>query len=144
MNSANISLIAQFTRSQFSVNNIIYGEKASSPSSYGASEDFSLRTLTTANDTFTLGVTWNAGTSYALGSAQTIIQELANAYAPYSSGVIAIMCFNNGTGGTDFQSGYTYDTDSSKGASLAVDYTATATDPFKLPLLSQNVTLMRY
>lgn len=122
VSSAYITFTAEFTRaSQGTISTTIWGENASAPADYGAAEDISLRTYTTATVGWTPAASWTLNSTYNTSDITAIIQELYTSYAPYAAGTIAIRIDCTSATNDKYQSAWSYDGDSAKAPLLVID-----------------------
>lgn len=122
INSAYITLTAEFTRNSQAVVLTIKGEDTDTPAAYGAAEDFTARTYTTASVAWSGSFSWTADSTYNTADVSTIVQELVNSY-DYSAG--ADMAFEIiSTTSTDnaYQVAYSHDHTPAKAAILTIKY----------------------
>ncbi len=118
---ANITFTAQASRAAQAIGDRFYGEAAAAPATYGAAENFTLRTRTLHYVPWA-PATWVAETEYISIDISQIVQELANAYGPYVNGAMAFQWINYLTAATNFQNAYSYDTDPTKAPVLSITY----------------------
>jgi len=101
---------------------IISGEDTNNPSAYGATEDFTSRTYTTATVNYT-AENWGQYNIYASSDIKTIIDELIASYT-YSNDEMAFMIVGNANFPDLYQVAYPYDTSSAKAVKLLIYYTS--------------------
>jgi hypothetical protein len=120
--SAKITLTANATRASQAVNTRIYGEESASPSSYGAAEDFTARTYTTAYVDFDGSKSWTLNSTYDLTDMTAVVQELFDTYGPYASGSMAFIWKDDTSTADKRLEAYSYDGDSAKAPLLTIYY----------------------
>jgi hypothetical protein len=120
--SANIRFISKSNRAVQTVNMIIKAEASDSPLTYGAAEDFTLRTYRSIYVYYTMDVSWAAGSPYYSVDITSIIRDLYATYGPYIDGNIAIEIINNGTVATNYQVAESFESEPLAAAVLAIYY----------------------
>jgi hypothetical protein len=120
--SAKITLTANATRSTQAINSRIYAEDAAAPADYGAAEDFTARTYTTAYVDFDGSKSWTLNLTYDLTDMTAVVQELVDSYAPYVSGSMAFMWKDDTSTADKRLEAYSYDGNSTKAPLLVIYY----------------------
>lgn len=120
--SATITFTASASKTSQVINSRIYAEDTAAPASYGAAEDWSARTYTSAYVDFDGTKTWTSGTAYPTGDLSTVVQELVDSYAPYVSGSMAFEWIDDTSTASNFLQAYSYEGDSSKAPLLTLYY----------------------
>ncbi len=100
----------------------IKGEDTATPSNYGASEDFTSRTYTTASVSWTPSA-WTTDSTYNTDDISSIVTELCSSYT-YSSGSMAFEVLGySGSSVWVVKKAYSYDGSTTKAALLHITYT---------------------
>lgn len=123
--SAFIGFTCDSSRAAQTVTVSMRGEKSAAPLTYGAGENFTARTLTTAVKLWTPAPSWTVDAQYPSGALTSIVQELVNAYGAYVNGVMAFQIVNSGSASPNFQSAYSYDANPLKAPVLYIRYGVT-------------------
>lgn len=122
INSAYITFTADATRASQAVILRIKGEDTDTPAAYGAAEDFTSRTYTTAYVAWSGTVSWTLDTAYNSPDISTIVQELVNTY-DYSAGLdMSFEVIDNGSTSDKRLSAYSHDGDAAKCPTLVIKY----------------------
>lgn len=129
--SAYITWTASQTRASQTVGYTIKGEDDAAPSAYGATEDFTARTYTTASvSKVAASTSWTIDNTYNSEDITSIINELYASYAPYASGVMAFEVLDNGSTNSKYLGAHSYDGSAAKAPLLVINYTYSATDAY--------------
>lgn len=120
--NAFIGLTCNSARAGQTVKAILKGELPAAPVAYGAAENFTLRTYTTASMLWTPSAAWVLDAEYSTGGLTAIVQELLNLHHAYVNGTMAFQMLNNVSGVNNYHSAYSYDTDPLKAPYLVITY----------------------
>jgi hypothetical protein len=116
---AKLVFTAQYTRVSTPAL-IISGEDTLNPATYGATEDFSSRTYSTATVNWTTAG-WTANNVYSSSDIKTIIDELYASYT-YDNDEMAFMIVGNANITNKYQVAFPYDSSTAKAAKLLIYY----------------------
>jgi hypothetical protein len=123
--SAYIQFTAEFTRATQTVTLSIKGEDTATPAAYGAAENYTTRTYTTASVPWTGSMSWTLNSTYDSADITSIINELYTSYGAYTAGDMAFEILSTTSNADNFQSAYAHDHTPAKAALLVINYTYT-------------------
>ena len=120
--SAIITWTASASRSLQAINTRIYAEDNAAPADFGATENFTSRTMTTAYADFDVYISWTLNAPYDSTDLTEVVQELVDSYAPYAAGSMAFYWLDDTSTADKYLEAYSWDNDPAKAPLLTVYY----------------------